>query len=346
MNEHIETLEQQYQKLLSDKEFQNNFNDLFNIFLNYHPKPYQGLKRKIIFQHQQITLYHYQKLNFKQTINIKQKLKSSPPLLIIYAFINRPSILDLQEDRSFIKKLLENNLDVYLLDWGNPTLEDKFKSLKDYIDIINIIFNKIKSPKINLLGICQGGTLSLCYASLYPKKINKLITMVTPVDFKESVLSGLLKNINTEKLIQYYENIPGQLLSLGLQSLKPFRILKLNSIKSDFFFRMEKWIKDCPDHPGLAFHEFISEFYQKNNLIRGQFFIGNQRIDLSKIKNPILNVYSEQDHLIPAESAKALKDYVGSLEYQEISFSGGHIGVFVSQKALESIPAKIHTFLK
>ncbi len=108
---------------------------------------------------------------------------------------------------------------------------------------------------------------------------------------------------------------------------------------------MEKWINDCPDHPGLAFHEFIFNFYQKNNLIYNRFYIGKNKIDLGTLRMPILNIYAEQDHLIPPECSKILKHLTGSLDYQEISFSGGHIGIFVSQKSLDIIPNKISQFI-
>lgn len=341
MQDYITDLENQYQKLLSDQGFQENFTALFNNILHQQPEMYMGLEREIVSQDYPITLYHYKSLHK----SLRRLTRQSSPLLIIYAFINRPNILDLQKNRSFIKKLLDNHLDVYLLDWGDPRLEDAQKSLKDYIHDIHQFIQKTKSKKINLLGICQGGTLSLCYASLYPQKINKLITMVTPVDFQHSVLSGLLKNIDTLKLIHHFGNIPGHLLSAGLQALKPFRFLKAANIEQDFFLSMEKWINDCPDHPGLAFHEFIVNFYQKNNLIRGQYFIDKNRIDLSTLRMPILNIYAEKDHLIPPDCSKILKQLTASLNYQEISSPGGHIGVFVSQKSLDTIPIKISEFI-
>ena len=88
-------------------------------------------------------------------------------------------ILDLFPETSFIRGLLDHGMDVYLLDWGYPDAQDYSLSLNDYVThyldgCVNFIIEKTQEEKINLLGICQGGLLSLCYASLF-QKIKQLI---------------------------------------------------------------------------------------------------------------------------------------------------------------------------
>src|SRR5262250_2065049 len=117
------------------------------------------------------------------------------PILIVYALVNRPYMVDLQEDRSLVRNLLKLGMDVYLIDWGYPSRGDRWLTLDDYIDdylanCVDVVRERHDLEKINVLGICQGGTFSLCYAALYPEKIKNLITMVTPVDFH--VADGLL----------------------------------------------------------------------------------------------------------------------------------------------------------
>src|SRR5436190_787704 len=69
--------------------------------------------------------------------------------------------------------------------------------------------------EINLLGICQGGTLSLCYAALYPEKVDNLVTMVTPVDFHTApdMLSHWVRHVDVDALVEAFGNIPGELLN-------------------------------------------------------------------------------------------------------------------------------------
>jgi len=70
----------------------------------------------------------------------------------------------------------------------DPKLRAENLRLEDYIngyidDCVDVICKKHKLKKINLLGICQGGTFCLCYTALHQEKVCNLITTVTPVDF-------------------------------------------------------------------------------------------------------------------------------------------------------------------
>ena len=110
------------------------------------------------------------------------------PLLISYALVNRPYMVDLQSDKSIVRNLLAPGEDVYIIDWGYPDRSDRFLTLEDYIErflggAVDHLRDAHGLDAINLLGICQGGAFSLCYAALHPDKVRNLITMVTPVDF-------------------------------------------------------------------------------------------------------------------------------------------------------------------
>lgn len=290
------------------------------------------------------------------------------PVLIIYALVNRPEILDFQKGRSFIANLIKFGFDVYLIDWGYPTYEDRYLTLDNYInDYINncvdIIRNIYQQQQINLLGICQGGTLSLCYTSLYPEKVKNLITMVTPVNFYVS--EGLLniwsgynlgsQAVDIDLMVDMLGNIPGSFLSLTFLMLKPLQLgvkkyidlmeLFESEDKLINFLTMEKWVFDSPDQAGEAFRQFVKDFYQGNKLIYGNLEIGKKRVDLSKINIPVLNIYAQYDHLIPPNSSLALEKYIQSYDYQTLSFPVGHIGMFVSSRVQDSLTAKISQWL-
>jgi polyhydroxyalkanoate synthase len=129
-------------------------------------------------------------------------------------------------------------------------------------------------PSINVLGICEGGTFSLCFSALHPDRVKNLITMVTPVDFHagESMLSHWGRNIDVDLLVDTLGNVPGELLNWVFLSLKPFRLtgqkyVDLVDILDDpqkvkNFLRMEKWIFDSPDQAGEAFRQFVKDFFQ------------------------------------------------------------------------------------
>ena len=284
------------------------------------------------------------------------------PLLISYALVNRPYMVDLQADRSIVKHLLELGEDVYIIDWGYPDLSDRYLDLTDYIErflggCVDFLRAKHKLDAINLLGICQGGVFSLCYASLHPDKIRNLITMVTPVDFHtaDNMLSHWTRGMDVDAFVNALGNVPAELMNYCYLTLKPFRLnvqkyVGLTDILDDKlaledFLRMEKWIFDSPDQAGEAFREFITKFYQDNGFVAGDLTIGDKPVSLKNVRMPILNVFAEQDHLVPPSASRPLKNLAGTKDYSELSFKGGHIGIYVSGRAQREVPSAIHNWL-
>ncbi|QVL51441.1 MAG: class III poly(R)-hydroxyalkanoic acid synthase subunit PhaC [Thiocapsa sp.] len=284
------------------------------------------------------------------------------PLLIVYALVNRPYMTDIQEDRSTIKGLLATGQDVYLIDWGYPDQADRAITLDDYINgYIDRCVDHIREAhgveKINLLGICQGGAFSLMYTSMHQDKVNSLVTMVTPVDFKtpDNLLSAWVQNVDIDLAVDTMGNIPGELLNWTFLSLKPFSLTGQKYVnmvdvlddpdKVKNFLRMEKWIFDSPDQAGETFRQFIKDFYQRNGFINGGVMLAGREVDLKNVTCPVLNIYAMQDHLVPPDASKALNGLTGSTDYTELAFPGGHIGIYVSGKAQKEVTPAIGKWL-
>ena len=284
------------------------------------------------------------------------------PLLICYALVNRPTMMDLQPDRSLVRGLLARSLDVWLVDWGYPDAGDGDRALADYADAdLGRCIERVRRETggaVNLLGVCQGGTLSLCHAALHPDRVANLITMVTPVDFHtpDNLLSKWVRQVDIERMVEVLGNVPGALLNATFQALMPFRLTVhkyagLADIAGDRealanFLRMERWIHDSPDQAGRAFAEFVRWFFQENRLLRGRLELGGRTVDLRQIRCPILNVYARRDHLVPPAASRALAGLTGSRDYSEYEFDGGHIGIYVSQRAQELLPRTIAQWLQ
>jgi len=310
--------------------------------------------KEAVYREDKLVLYRY-----KPTVDKPAKT----PLLIVYALVNRPYMTDLQEDRSIVRNLLDHGEDVYLIDWGYPDGADRFLDLNDYINryIHHCVQHICKAHglrQINLLGICQGGTFSLCYTALHAERVANLVTMVTPVDFHTSrnVLSDWARELDVDLLVDTVGNVPGELLNWSFLSLKPFRLTgqkyaDMTDILDDpkklrNFLRMEKWIFDSPDQAGEAFREFIKYFYQQNRLVTGGLEIGGRGVSLKQVTVPVLNVYATEDHLVPPESSIALEQHVGTRDYTAIAFPGGHIGIYVSGRSQKEVPPAIASWLQ
>ena len=312
-----------------------------------------------VYREDKIVLYHYQPVE-ESLLGI--------PILIVAGLINRPFMADLEEKKSLIANLVELGLDVYLIDWGYPTRADRWLTLDDYINgylsnCIDVVRKRHGLEQINLLGLCQGGNFSLCYSSIHPDNVKNLIVMVTPVDFHIPRLLNLragvtlgAEAIDIDLVVDSFGNVPGDFLNVEFLMLKPYQngiqkyIDSLEIMESEdkllTFLRMEKWIFDSPDQAGEAYRQFMKDFYQQNKLIKGELVIGDNLIELDKIRMPVLNIYGEKDHMVPPPSSVVLQKYISSEDYTIRSFPVGHIGIYVSSKVQKELPSTIKNWLQ
>ncbi|MGO9934074.1 MAG: class III poly(R)-hydroxyalkanoic acid synthase subunit PhaC [Steroidobacteraceae bacterium] len=309
-------------------------------------------ERELVWQSGKVKLYRYRPIA-RPTVSV--------PLLIVYALVNRPYMMDLQEDRSLIRGLLREGLDVYLIDWGYPDGADRFTTLADYIDdhlaaCVQQILKTHLMNDLNMLGVCQGGVLSLCFSALHPRQVKNLITMVTPVDFHTpgDLLSKWARHIDVAAWVGD-GNVSGDVLNQLFLSLMPFRLTQQKYVDLlagspdragvENFMRVEQWIFDSPDQAGAAFREFVTWFYQDNRLAQNRLEIAGRKVDLRALRAPILNLIGKRDHLVPPAASLALHGLAGSKDYTELQFDLGHIGMYISARAQHEVPASIAKWL-
>lgn len=308
--------------------------------------------KQLVWQRDNIKLYHYERVG-------APKIKT--PVLISYALVNRQDMMDLQPDRSYIRNLLGLGADLYIMDWGYPTEADKYVTLDDYVngylnDAVEYLREEHSVDKVNLMGICQGGTFCVIYSALHPEKVKNLVTLVTPVEF--STNDGLLfrwaKDMDMDALVDNYGVIPGNFLNNGFALLKPMQqASKFSSLVSVIddkdkllnFLRMEKWINDSPAQAGECYRQFMKDLYQQNMLVKGELEVGGHRVNLKNITMPLLNIYATEDNLVPPAASIPLNDYVGSKDKELYKFQGGHIGVFVGGRSQKELAPAVANWL-
>jgi polyhydroxyalkanoate synthase len=284
------------------------------------------------------------------------------PLLVVYSLIGRYTMMDLQPDRSIVRNLLEQGIEIYILDWGNPGRADHCLRFEDYVEeyvarSVEHICAAEGVGRIAALGVCEGGVFTASYAALHPERISHLAVAVTPFDFhadqreparlEHGFLNRWARNVDAEvieDMIDSFGYLPGYLTGLMFQEMTPGKTLsKYNWDLPDalagsreqalHYLRMEKWLADRPHHPAAAAKQWIVELYRENRLARGEFYLDGERVDLGRLTMPIINVFALKDHIIPAPTSRALRDLAGTDDYTELELPVGHIGTFVSRKA-------------
>lgn len=290
------------------------------------------------------------------------KVKCKVPLLIAYALINRQDMMDLQPDRSMVRNLQKLGIDIYVIDWGYAGQAERHITMDDYVNLfldemVDVVRERHDLDKINLMGVCQGGTLSAIYASQHPDKVQNLITTVAPIDFdtEDGLLFKWSRDMDVDNIVDANGGVvPGEFLNFGFDMLKPMaKVRKYNGItnilkdkeKMMNFFRMENWVADSPSQAGECYRQFIKDLYQQNKLVKGELMIGGKKVDLKNITMPLLNIYASEDHLVPPSATKPLNKLVGSKDKHLYEVPGGHIGVFVGSRAQKELSPKIADFL-
>ena len=164
------------------------------------------------------------------------------PLLLVFALMNRPSIMDLRPGHSFVEFMVKAGYDVYLLDWGKPGQEDKHMTFADYaLEYIPRAVRKMKtvsgSEEFSLLGWCIGSIITTLYASLRPDDgLRNLLLLTAPLDFtsKESLTFAKWTDeryFDLDKVLATFGNMPGEMIDYGARALKPVENYVSSSVK-------------------------------------------------------------------------------------------------------------------
>ena len=301
----------------------------------------------------------YKLLHYQQMVNKTERT----PILIVYALINKSYVLDLQPDKSWVKSLLSQGFDVYLLDWKAPTNADKFVSFDDYVncyinECVDIVLKKSKVDKLTLHGYCMGASMSAMYTTLHQEKVRNLVVIAPVVDTEKdtTVIGSLAKNMDVEKMLQVAGNLPAEQLYACYSVLKPFKQgvnkyfnLVQNIDNEQFvgnFLRIEKWLYDTPPIAGETFRQWVADIYQKNLLAKNELRLGDDIIDLTKIKVPILNIVADEDHLVSPQCSAPLNDMVSSSDRRLMRFHTGHVGLIASLYSQNNVLPKVGQWLK
>ncbi|HEY7778199.1 MAG TPA: class III poly(R)-hydroxyalkanoic acid synthase subunit PhaC [Nitrososphaeraceae archaeon] len=308
----------------------------------------------VVYETKLFRLLHYRSL---------VKKVSPTPILVVYALINRSYVLDLQPNKSWIRHLLSQGFDIYLLDWKSPTRNDKFVSFDDYVncyidDCVEIVQNNNSTDKITLHGYCMGSSMSAMYTALHEEKIKNLVTIAPVIDTSKdsTVIANISREMDIDKLVSTIGFLPPEKLYECYSILKPFKqgvnkyFNLIENIENESFvqnfLRIEKWLYDTPPIAGETIKQWINDIYKNNLLFKNQFKLGKLTVDLKKINVPLLNIVAEEDHLVSPECSVPLNEAVSSEDKRLIRFHTGHVGLIASSYSQNNVLPKVGQWLK
>ena len=274
------------------------------------------------------------------------------PVLLCYALVNRPYILDLQPDKSVVAQYLRRGFDVYMIDWGVPTDADRGLTLEHYVceflaEAVEFVRRAHDRAKLHLIGYCMGGTLAALHGALEPETLATLTLLAAPIDFagSDSLLNLWTQrdHFDVDAFVDRYGNCPAWFLQTCFLAMNPIGNLfekslafyeqldQLGAVAN--YFAVERWVNDNIPIAGETFRQFVKRLYQGNELVAGTFELGGRRVDLGRIACPVLLLTASNDHLVAPASTEGIRPRIASRDVSSMPIAAGHVGLVVSGKA-------------
>lgn len=263
---------------------------------------------KVVYQNDLMQLIQY-------APTTKQTFKR--PLLIVPPFINKYYILDMRENNSLIRWLVEQGHTVFCISWVNPGPSLRHKGFADYmlegpLAAIEAIEKATGEKEVNAIGYCLGGTLLAATLAYLKKKkqepIKSATFLATLTDFSqpgeigvfinETAISALEKQM---ELLGYYD---------GRQMAFSFSTLRENDLFWSFFinnylkgerpaaFDLLYWNTDGTNLPATMHSFYLRNMYLHNKLIeKDGIELNGVKLDLREISIPTYYLSTAQDHI-------------------------------------------------
>lgn len=269
------------------------------------------------------------------------------PIVMLPSLFNRFQVFDLHPNRTFAGFLHQHDLDVWIVDWGEPVGHWRGPDFEDYTDryleqVLNVVEAKTGAGEVSLLGYSLGGVFAVISASLHPDRIRNLITLTTPVDtWKTGIVAAWSQVFPVEVVVGAIGRIPAWAPQVGFWTLALPRLDRLWKAFSadlrtpedrDVLKAVGRWVRDSVPFSGPAYRTLVRDVYRRNGLLRGMT-VGDKHVDISKITANLLTITASEDHLCPPESSYALNERVGSADQTSLTVPGGHLGAVIGKRA-------------
>jgi polyhydroxyalkanoate synthase len=292
---------------------------------------------KVIFQNELMQLIQYQPTT--ETV-----LRT--PLLIVPPWINKFYILDLKPEKSYVKWCVDQGITVFLISWVNPDKALGQKTFDDYMKegplaAMDAIEKATGELKVHTAGYCVGGTLLATTLAWLAEKRRQRVTSATffaaQVDFTHA--GDLLVFVDEDQISALERDMQSSGVLEGSKMAMAFNMLRSNDLiwsyvvsnylkgKVPSSFDLLHWNSDATRMPAANHSFYLRNCYLENRLSTGSMVLDNTLLDLAKVKVPVYNLATKEDHIAPAESVLYGSQFFGGPVKYVLSGSGHIAGV-------------------
>jgi poly(3-hydroxybutyrate) depolymerase len=280
-------------------------------------------------------------------------VKDGVPTLLCAPFaLHGAAVADLAPGHSLVATLRDAGLRrLFVTDWRSATVAMRFLGIDDYLADLNVLVDQL-GGSVNLVGLCQGGWMSLLYAARFPAKVRKLVLVGAPIDIAagQSALSALADASPLALFNELVKLGDGRVLGRkvlkfwGSETIDSHEIHRLlqtpEPIGSPAFAALEAVFRDwhawTVDLPGTYYLEVIEKLYKRNEIATGQFIALGEPIDLANVRVPVFLLAARDDELVAPAQLFATEHLVGTpvRAIRKATAPCSHGGLFMGRKAL------------
>jgi len=292
---------------------------------------------KVIFQNEMMQLIQYA----PTTENVLRT-----PLLIVPPWINKFYILDLKPEKSYVKWCVDQGITVFVISWVNPDKRLGNKSWEDYmkegpLTAMDVIEKITGEMKVHTAGYCVGGTMLATTLAWLAEKRRQRVASATffaaQVDFTHA--GDLLVFVDEEQIAALEQDMKAAGVLEGSKMAMAFNMLRSNDliwsyVVSNYLkgqqpsaFDLLHWNSDATRMTASNHSYYLRNCYLENRLSTGTMVLDNTLLDLSKVKVPVYNLATREDHIAPAESVLYGSQFFGGPVKYVLSGSGHIAGV-------------------
>jgi poly(3-hydroxyalkanoate) synthetase len=264
--------------------------------------------------------------------------------------LHRALIADFAPGHSIVEALHAGGVErVFLTDWRSATPEMRYLSIDSYLSDLNIAIDEI-GPPVDLVGLCQGGWLSLVYAARFPHKVRRLVLVGAPVDMRTaSELSRLVAELPAtgfDELVRRGDGIISgrHMIQLWSNALVPHDLDELlaRALTSEpaeqvkYRERFRCW-DDAPlDLPGVYYLQVVNWIFRENRIAEDRFAALGRAVRLADVTAPLFLLTAAEDEVVPTAQTLGVARLVGTpaAMVEKATEPCTHLGLFMGSEAL------------
>jgi poly(3-hydroxyalkanoate) synthetase len=285
-----------------------------------------------------------------------------PLLVCAPCSVHRAVIADFAPGHSLVEALQKGGVNrIYITDWRSATPQMRYLSIDNYLADLNVAIDEIGTP-VDLVGLCQGGWLSLVYAARFPGKVRRLVLAGSPIDVSVpsqiSRMAAALPQQTFDQMVRQGEGIVSGKHMLQFWSI-PFSLNDVEAaLQRDLrdgsdearalLDRFERWDRERLDLPGTYYLETTDWIFRENRIAKGHFVALGRLIDLAVVKVPVFLLASESDVVVPGEQAFSTARLLGAqlVWLERAAEPCDHLGLFMGRKVLSHSWRRIARWLQ